>query len=108
MNKETTRLYELKTRMIQAIGQPIRLAIVEFLGDGEQCVCDITRHLGAQRPNVSRHLAVMLSAGVLQCRKDGLKMIYSLRTPCLRKFLACVDQAVRQQIAADSKAIGKR
>lgn len=88
-------LYKLKSQIVEAIAHPARLAIVDLLADGEMCVCDITARLGLGRPNVSRHLAVMLRGGVLDSRKDGLKVIYSLRTPCITKFLSCVTEALR-------------
>jgi len=102
MNTETRKLYELKAEVLQAIAHPIRLAIVEFLSDGEQCVCDIARHVGAQRSNVSRHLAVMLKAGVVDCRRDGLRVIYSLCCPCVADFLSCVSNVLRERMKTSS------
>ncbi len=102
MDADTKRFYELKAEIIQAAGHPIRLAVIEFLGQGEQCVCDIVEHVGAQRSNVSRHLSVMVKAGVLESRKDGLKVLYKLRTPCIVNFLACVDQALRERIQREA------
>jgi len=107
MNDAAKRLYQLKAEMIQAAGHPIRLAILDFLKDGEQCVCDIAEHVGAKRSNVSRHLAVMLKAGVVDCRKDGLRVMYSLKTPCILEFLACVTNALRERIESD-KALLQR
>jgi DNA-binding transcriptional ArsR family regulator len=102
MDADTRRFYELKAEIIQAAGHPIRLAIIEFLGQGERCVCDIVERVGAQRSNVSRHLSVMLKAGVLESRKDGLNVLYKLRTPCLVNFLACVDQALRERMQRET------
>jgi ArsR family transcriptional regulator len=107
MDAATKRVYRLKAEVIQAVAHPIRLAIAEFLQDGEQCVCDIAAHVGAQRSNVSRHLAVMLKAGILDCRKDGLKVIYTLKTPCVLRFLSCVTQVLREQ-AEDARAVLRR
>ena len=104
---ETKKLYEIKAEIIQAIGHPIRLAIIDFLSGGEQCVFDIAKHVGAQRSNVSRHLAVMLNAGVIACRKDGLKVIYWLRTPCITKFLGCVTDVLRHQIKENNEVLQK-
>ena len=92
------KLYELKAEIIQAAAHPIRLAIIEFLSHGEQCVCDISEHVDSQRSNFSRHLALMLKAGVVECRKEGLKMIYSLKTPCIINFLNCVENVLRQKM----------
>ena len=98
MDDQTKKLYEMKAQIIQAVGQPIRLAIVDLLKDGERCVCDIAETVGAERSNVSRHLSVLLSNGIVECRKDGLRMIYSLRTPCILNFFSCVADVLKQQL----------
>jgi len=105
MDKTARRLYEMKAEVIQAAGHPIRLAIIDFLKDGEQCVCDIARHVGAKRSNVSRHLAVMLKAGIVDCRKEGLKVIYTLKTPCVLNFLSCVTDVLRHQVKANEAVL---
>ena len=97
MNSTDKKLYELKAELLAAAGHPIRLAIIEFLADGEQCVCDIAEHVDAQRSNVSRHLAVLLKSGIVQQRKDGLKRMYTLKTPCILNFTACVENVLRQR-----------
>ena len=102
MDETTRQLYDMKAEIIKALAHPLRLAIVDFLKDGEQCVCDITEHVGAERSNVSRHLAVMVKAGVLRCRKEGLMMLYSLRTPCVVNFFSCVENVLREQLKGDA------
>ena len=107
MDATSKKLYAMKAEIVQAAGHPIRLAIIDFLEDGEQCVCDIAEHVGAQRSNVSRHLSVMLKAGVVDCRKEGLKMIYSLKTPCILNFLSCVTDVLRDQVKANTAVLRK-
>ena len=107
MDAETKKLYEIKANIIQAVSHPIRLAIADFLKNGEQCVCDIAKAIGAERSNVSRHLGVMLKGGVVGCRKDGLKMIYSLKTTCVLNFLACVSEVIREQIEGSNELLKK-
>lgn len=105
MDSETKELYELKARIVQAVAHPIRLSILDYLKDGEQNVNDIAEHVEAQRSNVSRHLSVMLKAGVLKCRKEGLWVLYSLRTPCIVNFLDCVTNALREQVASNNAVL---
>ena len=105
MDTEAKRLYEMKAEIIQAAGHPIRLAIIDFLEEGPQCVCDIAEHVQAERTNVSRHLAVMIKAGVLSVRRDGVKMIYSLRTPCILKFLGCVTEVLKERLTANQAVL---
>jgi len=97
MDQDTRELYELKASVLQAIAHPLRLAIVDVLRGSEKCVCEITERVGAGRSNVSRHLAVMLNAGILSSRKEGLQVFYSLRTPCVLDFLKCVARVLRER-----------
>jgi DNA-binding transcriptional ArsR family regulator len=97
VNAKDNRLYTLKAAVLAAAGNPLRLAILDFLRGGEQCVCDIAAHLGARRSNVSRHLTVLLNAGLVGQRKDGLKMLYTLKTPCILNFMTCVETVLRQR-----------
>ncbi len=99
------KVYELKAQIFQAAGHPIRLAVIDYLAEGEQCVCDIVEHVGAQRSNVSRHLSTMLQAGVLSSRKDGLKVMYSLQMPCLASFTACVESALKERLTQQKELL---
>jgi len=105
MDREQQRLYKLKADVIAAAGHPIRLAVIDFLKDGEQCVCDIAEFVGAKRSNVSRHLGVLLKAGVVSQRKDGLKMMYGLRTRCVLNFMKCVEGVLRENAQEASKVL---
>jgi ArsR family transcriptional regulator len=97
INRHKQLLFERQAQVAQAIGHPLRLAIVDFLKDGEQCVCDIALAVGSERSNVSRHLSVMVAAGVLEHRKQGLKVIYWLKCLCIVDFFSCISRVLRQQ-----------
>jgi len=97
LNKSKQLLFEKQAEIAKAIAHPLRIAIIDFLRDGEQCVCDIAEHVGSERSNVSRHLSVMVNAGVLEYRKEGLKVIYSLKCLCILDFFLCVTGVLKQQ-----------
>ncbi len=105
MDREAQMLYKLKADVIAAAGHPIRLAVIDFLKDGEQCVCDIVEYVGAKRSNVSRHLGVLLKAGVVNQRKEGLRMMYTLRCPCVLNFMKCVEGVLRENAKEASKVL---
>ena len=98
-------LFERQAEIAKAVAHPLRVAVIDFLRDGEKCVCDIAEHIGSERSNVSRHLSVMVGAGVLTCRKEGLKVFYALRTPCIAEFLSCVTRVVKQQAKDNEKLL---
>jgi len=97
-------LFEKQAEIAKAIAHPFRIAIINFLKDGEQCVCDIAEYVGSERSNISRHLSVMVKAGLLEYRKEGLKVIYKLRTPCILEFFSCMSSVLKQQ-AGDNERL---
>lgn len=98
-------LYEKQAEIAKAIAHPLRIAILDFLKDGEQCVCDIAEFVGSERSNVSRHLSVMVKAGVLECHKNGLKVIYKLRTTCILDCFSCITTCLKQQAKENEKML---
>jgi len=98
LSKKKQLLFEKQAEIAKAIAHPVRIAIVDFLKDSEQCVCDIAEYVGSERSNVSRHLSVMVNAGVLEYRKEGLKVIYKLKTPCILDFFSCTTACLKQQL----------
>jgi len=97
LTKKKQLIFQKQSEIAKAIAHPLRIAIIDFLKDGEQCVCDIAEHIGSERSNVSRHLSVMVGSGVLEHRKEGLKVIYKLKTPCILDFFTCVTACLKQQ-----------
>ena len=105
MDTESRELYRLKAELVRAAAHPLRLAIIDQLRDGEQCVGDLAEALESERSNVSRHLAVMVKAGLLRSRKGGLNVFYSLRAPCVVKFLTCVTDVLRDRLKSSKAAL---
>jgi DNA-binding transcriptional ArsR family regulator len=103
LSKDKMALYKRQSCIIQAIGHPIRIAIANFLKDGEQCVCKIADYVGSERSNVSKHLSIMVNAGLLESRKEGLNVIYRLKCRCIPDFLSCVTDVLKQQVKENKK-----
>ena len=84
--------------ILKALAQPTRLKIIEFLRDGERCVCEIFPAIGEEQSNTSRHLVLMLTAGILSRRKEGLKIYYAIKHPEILKIVDIVTLLVKQEI----------
>ena len=78
MHPETDRQIRLKARIFNALSDQTRLEILEFLRTKEKCVCEIIPYVGLMQPVVSRHLKILKDVGILRCRKDGTKRMYSI------------------------------
>ena len=93
-------LYEERAAILKALAHPTRLFLVDELGKGERCVCELTAMVGADISTVSKHLAVLKSAGIVRDEKRGLQVFYSLRTPCVLNFFSCCELVMEK---ADGK-----
>ena len=99
--------YKQKAQVIKAMAHPSRLRILDALGEGEKCVCELQHLVGSSMSTVSKHLAVMKNAGIVTERKAGLKIFYRLRVPCILRFFDCVDAVLREQKAAYNLIVGE-
>ena len=61
--------------VFKALADPTRLKILEFVQNGEKCICEIIPVTGKSQPNVSQHLKVLKNAGLIDERKDGARVI---------------------------------
>ncbi|MBN1126820.1 MAG: winged helix-turn-helix transcriptional regulator [Sedimentisphaerales bacterium] len=95
--QERQLVYARQAEIIKAVAHPLRIAVMDFLRNGEQCVCDIAKYVDSEQSNVSRHLSLMVAAGVLESRKQGLKVLYKIKTPCILKCFHCITDVIRTQ-----------
>lgn len=65
-------------KILKALSDETRLKIVEFLLDGEKCVCEIFPHVKRTQSTVSIHLGNLEEAGILKSRREGKKIFYSI------------------------------
>ena len=80
--RERLRL-TMKAEIFKAIGQPMRLAIMEILHENEMQAGRIAAQLGTDAPNVSRHLALLRKRGLVVDRKQGSNIFYRGTIPQL-------------------------
>ncbi len=90
---------ELTAAFFAALGSEYRLRILELLGSGELCVCQIAPHLPTSFSVVSHHLSVLEQAGIIESRRDGRWMRYRITDPSV---LRLVESARRQAGQAKS------
>ncbi|MFJ4892863.1 ArsR/SmtB family transcription factor [Streptomyces sp. NPDC088788] len=83
--------FALAAELLALLGDRTRLALLHALADGEADVGTLTEVCGAARPAVSQHLARLRLAGLVNTRKDGRRVIYSLGDGHLRRV---VDEAL--------------
>ena len=96
--------------LFRALGDRTRLRIVNLLSRGSLCVCDIQRLLAQPQSSVSRHLALLKSAGLIRDRRDGMRTFYALTgwdSGLARGVLSAIrgHLAVEDDYARDAEAL---
>lgn len=81
-----------RTSVYKALGHPARLRMVDALAEGERCVCELVETAGLAWSTVSRHLAVLKQAGIVDDEKRGQQVYYSLRLHCITDLNRCLDE----------------
>jgi len=76
----------------RALSDAKRLCVVERLADGERSVSDLSRDIGCQVPNMSQHLAVLRSAGIVASRREGSTIFYRLADPKVLEVYRILQQ----------------
>ncbi len=71
-------LDRFRAKIFYALSDPIRLKIIEYLRNGEKCVCEIIPYIKMPQPIVSRHLKILKDSGLLKDRRDGTRRFYSI------------------------------
>ena len=88
-------LRDRSAAIAKALADAKRLCVVERLADGERSVSDLSRDVGCQVPNMSQHLAVLRSAGIVATRREGSTIFYRLADPNVLEVYRLLQQVAR-------------
>lgn len=89
-------------RAFKAIGQASRLRILKVLAQaGEMCVCELQEVLGMNQPAISQHLRVLRESGLVDERKEGLWVFYSVNKEAIDGRLQAFKEFLESPVAID-------
>ena len=87
------------------LGEPMRLRILHALGAEERSVKQLVRATGSGQANVSKHLALMLDAGVVARRRDGLEARYRISDPSVLGLCRVVCSGLSRRLDARRRSV---
>lgn len=105
MTSKEKDLLTAKAKVLKALAHPTRLWIAEQLADGERCVCEFVNEIDADFSTVSKHLALLKQAGIVDDDKRGKKVFYRLKVPCLLNFIKCVETVIEEQAKTQASLV---
>jgi ArsR family transcriptional regulator len=86
-----------RARVIKALAHPSRIYMVARLSSGDASVGELVEAVGADVSTVSKHLSILRQAGILTDRKEGNRVLYSLKCPCIMQFIRCIDDIILKE-----------
>ena len=98
INLTDDKMDEWRIEFHKALGNPVRLQIVDFLADGEQCQCDIFPKFGLAQSTVSAYLTKLVRAGILSYRKDGTRKLYSIASSEIKNVVEKIKSVASHEI----------
>lgn len=102
MKRET---FDEIAQRFHLLSEPTRLLILFHLGTGEMAVGDIVQHTGSTQSNVSKHLSVLLRGGIVQRKRSGKSVLYSVADPTIFQLCDIVCGGIEQALEDRRKAM---
>jgi ArsR family transcriptional regulator len=97
--------YRLHAEVCRVLTDPKRLMLLDVLREGEHSVGDLAEELGCNLANASQHLAVLRSAGLVDTRRAGTSVLYSLAEPELVEPCDVIHRIVGRRLAGRSEGV---
>src|SRR5690349_16347674 len=91
-------LVDLIAQRFRVLGEPMRIRLLDALRDGEATVQELEDAIGASQQNVSKHLGVLLQAGVVARRKEGNFSVYSIADPAIFSLCEVVCGGLHRRV----------
>jgi ArsR family transcriptional regulator len=98
------RIYKMHADMCKVFTSPVRIEILNLLGEGERTVSELVELTGLRQPNVSQHLNVMKEKGIVATNRVGNKVFYSLTNPKISEAFRIIKQILEDRLA-ESKGL---
>ena len=92
------QVFERQATICKAFAHPGRIFIIHQLGKRDCSVAELQKALSISVPNLSQHLAVLKSAGVVVTRREGKRVFCSLPMPEVKQACDLVHNVLRRQI----------
>ena len=93
------QLVELVAQRFRVLGEPMRIRLLDRLRDGAATVGELQAALDASQQNVSKHLGILHSAGLVNRAKRGTSVVYSIDDPSVFELCDQVCGGVRRRVA---------
>lgn len=103
----TRPVYQLKAEFFKTLGHPARIRILEVLREGDHSVGALVPKVGIEPSHLSHQLAVLRRADVVQSRKVGTTVVYSVSDPRIFQLLEVAKQILTSSLQATRELLAE-
>ena len=104
ITKTARKMYLEQANLFKVLVHPTRLAILDLLRDGEQCVCHLEAHLSLRQAYISQHLTILREAGLVGIRREGWNIYYKIMDDSILSVLDSSRAAQGRDLKIDQNA----
>ncbi len=97
--------YLLHSDVCKTLANPKRQEILDSLRENELTVNEIVKRTGISQANLSQHLSIMRTKGIVKTRRDGLNVYYSLSNPKILQAFDLISQLINESLASQTKTV---
>jgi ArsR family transcriptional regulator len=91
-------IYELQAEISKTLANPLRIALLHVLKDGEKTVNELVAIIGASQSNISQHLALMRQRQIVKTRKQGSTVYYRVSSPKISQACDIMREVLIDQL----------
>mgnify|MGYP003881051595 CR=1 FL=1 len=95
----------MQAEICKALANPIRIEVLNLLKSGEKTVTELSNLLGVDQANLSQHLAILRSKRIVEARRVGNSVYYSVANPRIIEACNLLRQILQEQLEAESRLI---
>lgn len=93
-----SEIFERQARICKAFASPIRLRMLDYLGKRDWAAADLQRKLGITKANLSQHVAILKAVGIVEARRQGQRVYFSLAMPEVKSACRLIRDVLRAQV----------
>lgn len=104
-NAVDDEIFERQAVICKAFAHPTRLRLLQLLGAGEWSMADLQQELDITKANLSQHVTILRSAGVVATRREGKHVLCSLAMPEVKQACGLIQQVLKGQLRQSRKLL---
>ncbi len=98
MEENNKKIFELQAEVCKILTNPKRLEIIHALKEGEKTVTELVNILGISKANVSQHLSILKQRGIVNARREGVNIFYSITNPKVIQACTLMREVLIEQL----------